>query len=226
MKVLISEVYKNYKLQNLLYVWYFLRSATLRGLYNTLALLRDEVRFEKKYGIESARMKKSDSKEHYHYQGASYRVLFKIFDYLKKEYNDYFFCDIGCGKGRVLYLATRFGYKNVCGIELDEDLLKVAETNLQRAKAAELTIRLVHTNALAFNFPNEKSIYFLFNPFNEDVLKQVVDKILAQSSAQTIFVYMNPIHRAVFDQLDTLTPIHTIKTRFYTEAIIYERRLN
>ena len=45
---------------------------------------------------------------------------------------DYALVDIGCGKGRVLMMATEYAFPEIMGVELDPGLARVARKNLSR----------------------------------------------------------------------------------------------
>lgn len=205
------------------YVYYFFRSVFLRGLFNTLRLLRAESVYEKKFRIKTASIKKSNSKEYFHYQGAGYLVLLRIFSEIMKETKEYSFVDIGCGKGRAVFVAEYSGYNKLYGIELDEELVKEAVNNkgLYPFKRKESDINFIHANALEYTYKNEPTVYFLFNPFNENVLNKVVDRISNSSTSEAWFVYMNPLYPLPFVKKQ-ITRVKTIKTRFYKEAIIFK----
>ena len=87
-------------------------------------------------------------------------------------------------------------------------------------RRAESVIRLVNVNAVEFEYQNEPAVYFLFNPFNGDVLKQVLFKIVQNTMSETYIIYMNPKFAMVFAELG-IKKHRVYKTRFYTEAIIY-----
>jgi SAM-dependent methyltransferase len=49
---------------------------------------------------------------------------------------DYCFVDLGCGKGRVVLMASGYRFRAVRGIELNADLVRVARRNLRRWRRA------------------------------------------------------------------------------------------
>jgi len=206
-----------------LYLYYFFRSVLLRGLFNTLSLLRAEALYERKFGIKTATIKKSDSAEFFHYQGASYKVILRLLSEILEETKTFDFVDIGCGKGRVLFVAEYCGYKRLTGIELDEELINEAETNLQQYKLRKNSseIHFAHQNALDYCYEDEPTVYFLFNPFNESVLGKVLDKIRYSTTSETWIIYMNPMYPRPFEQRG-ISCFKEIKTRFYKEAFIYK----
>lgn len=213
-------------MQSLLYVYYSLRSVLLRGLLNSLKLLKGEISNERKFGIHTASIKKSESKEFFHYQGAGYIILFRIFKIIE-TYSKYKFVDIGCGKGRAVFVAERSGFKSLTGFDLDEQLIEIAQKNLDEfyRRRKDSKINFLVANALDYNYESNPTVYFLFNPFNEEVLQKVLERILAQNTEEAIFIYMNPLYPKPFFTKD-FQLLHTIKTRFYTEALIFKKVRN
>lgn len=206
----------------IIYLYYFFRSVFLRGLFNTLKLLTAEISFEKKFGIKTSVIKRSASKEFFNYQGAGYNVLLRIFSEISETTKGFDFVDIGCGKGRAVFVAEYCGYDQLTGIELDEELIKDASRNteLYVFKRKESSINFIHVNALEYEYKNKPTIYFLFNPFNEEIMKKVLNRIVALSSSETWFVYMNPLYPKPFKEKG-IPCIKEIKTRFYKEAFIF-----
>ncbi len=205
-----------------IYIYYFFRSVALRGLINTIRLGGAEAKNEKEYGISTSSIKKSDSTEFFHYQGSGYLVLFRIFEYMAPQTKHFDFVDIGCGKGRPIFVAEHYGYNNLTGIELDKELIDAANENLKNYTLKRKTsqIRFIHANALEYNYQNIPTVYFLFNPFNEDVLKRVLEKIIMSTTSETRIVYMNPMYKQAFSE-NKFEVVTEIKTKRYLEAIIY-----
>ena len=206
-----------------IYLYYFFRSVFLRGLFNSLRLLRAESFYEKRFGIKTAKIKKSNSIEFFHYQGASYQQLIRILTDLFPLTKECDFVDIGCGKGRAIFVAESTGYNHLTGFELDDSLLLEALENLKiyPLKRKESQIEFKHANALNYSYKNARTLYFLFNPFNEDVLRKVIHKIKKESASETWFIYMNPQYPAPFKEAG-MQLVKKFKTRFYTEAAIYK----
>lgn len=205
-----------------IYFRYFLNSVRLRGLKNTLILLRQEMKYDTFFGINTKKISSKQTDEYYHYQGSSYFALFKVFEEIKKYKDEFDFFDIGCGKGRALIVAEYYGFKKLCGIDLDSDLIESAESNVKKRKykkpETEFTIQTA--NALQFKYMNTPTIYFLFNPFGKQVLFEVVQKIMEQNNGNKKFVYLNPKHKEVFEELG-FKKEKEIKTNKYLEAIVY-----
>lgn len=209
------------------YLYYFIRSVYYRGFLNTLHLLRSEWRGDKRYGINTQAVANTrESKGNYHYQGASYLVVEQLFQKLWEQYPNYMVYDIGCGKGRVLFVAERFGFTHLKGIDLDATLLEVAKLNLQKyvRQNAHAQFQFVAQNALQLEIPDAPCIYFLFNPFSDEVLRPVLHRIKANASKPCVFVYMNPRFEMCFQEAGFQRK-ETLYTERYKEAVIYTHHL-
>jgi SAM-dependent methyltransferase len=180
------------------------------------------VYFERRYGIRTTGFKTSQSVKYHHYQAAAYSVLKRVFNEIKPLTTGYAFYDIGCGKGRVLFMAAETGYKKLYGIELDASLMEEAKQNLKSQLIKEMApkIHFEQKNVLEYTFENQSSVYFLFNPFNAEVMKGFVDRVLSSNKQGCYFVYMNPLFSKVFENKGI--QVHkVIRSFLYTEAIIY-----
>ncbi|HTB05399.1 MAG TPA: hypothetical protein VK806_00505 [Bacteroidia bacterium] len=111
------------------------------------------------------------------YQSVHYKWLITIFDHLPVHEKDVF-CDFGCGKGRTLFYASYRGFKSIIGIELRSSLYKIALNNLKTFKKKKATDEIViyHGDVLEYKLP-EITVYYLFNPFGVNTLRQVINNI-------------------------------------------------
>jgi SAM-dependent methyltransferase len=79
------------------------------------------------------------------------------------------FVDLGCGKGRALYLASRYqNFSQIIGVEMESKLLAKAGENLKKAKIKKC--RLENVEASKYILPEMKSMVYFFNPFGPKVL--------------------------------------------------------
>ncbi|MEL7004345.1 MAG: class I SAM-dependent methyltransferase [Bacteroidota bacterium] len=88
------------------------------------------------------------------------------------SYSDYSFIDIGAGMGRAAFLAARYDFKEVIGVELSEKLHNIAVDNYSKVKLntnLRSDITFINQNALEFDFPLTNSVYFFYWPFEEPV---------------------------------------------------------
>lgn len=206
-----------------IHFYYILRSLILRGPLNSFRLFSNEAKYEKQFKIHTSDFIRSASSEYFHYQGASYLVLVRLFKELDERIKSFRFIDIGSGKGRVVFVAEHFGFNDLTGIELNEKLVLEANQNLKSyvSKRDASHIQFITANALDFEYGNIPVLYFLFNPFNAVILKKVLEKIRATSTQETWFIYMNPLYKDVFKDTG-IQEVKRLKSGLYTEAIIYK----
>ena len=166
------------------------------------------------------------SKEFFHYQGAGYLTLMRIFSEIYKETIGFDFLDIGCGKGRAVFVAEYFGYNELTGIDFDAELLNDARANMNvyPFKRVESKIHFIYANAIEYQYQNKPTVYFLFNPFNEDVMCKVIDRIMALAHSECWFVYMNPLYLKPFEERG-IEWYKEFKTGFYREAIVFRLKI-
>lgn len=207
----------SFQMNYFLIVYYFFRSLFLRGIRNTFKIINYESKAEKKYNIQTTGFKVSRSKDFFHYQGANYWVLEQLIRESLTILPDASFTDIGCGKGRVCFVAEKVGYKKVIGIDLDAELIQNAIDNGHKINSH---VEFINCNALDYNFNNREAVYFLFNPFSESILKQVLIKIKENSHSKTLIIYMNPTQEKVFTSLN-MKPFKQVRTKRYLEANYY-----
>ena len=90
------------------------------------------------------------------------------------------FVDVGCGKGRVLLLASHYGFDEVLGLEISPSLTDIARQNANnfknRARGCS-PIRVECTNVLDYKLTGAESVLFLYSPFGYEVTKQFVENL-------------------------------------------------
>ncbi|WP_263370460.1 class I SAM-dependent methyltransferase [Granulicella cerasi] len=113
------------------------------------------------------------------------------------------FVDIGCGKGRVLMLASEFPLQRIVGVELSPALVKDANENLRqwrlRPHACE-QIEARVADVLEFPLPEGPTLLYLYNPFEAELFARWVQSLqpaLASRTAPLHVMYMNPRHEAL-----------------------------
>ena len=92
----------------------------------------------------------------------------------------YSFVDLGAGMGRGLLLAAEMHFREVVGIELNPELVRIAEKNVaawQASWRALCPMRIFTEDATEFEFPGNPCVLFLFNPFGATVLRRTIKRI-------------------------------------------------
>lgn len=112
---------------------------------------------------------------------------------LPRPLSDYTFVDLGCGKGRTLLLAGKYGFHKAVGVEFALELASIADNNL-RNSAVNFPggAAIVHQDASSFAFPEGPMVVYLYNPFGAKVFETVLSNLvehLRKSSAGCFIVY-------------------------------------
>src|SRR6476620_945072 len=149
-------------------------------------MIRQEIRGEKKYGLNSTgadeltgiKKKGIDISHTTIYMHASYDLMETLFNHIQNKQLRHF-TDIGCGKGRAMAVAAHYNFKMLTGIDISEDFLQDARRNLEHIRSSfpSLIYELIAGNALDFEIPADTDCIFLFNPFDETVMREVIKHI-------------------------------------------------
>ena len=138
------------------------------------------------------------------YQATRVVPLKRLFKDLNLPKN-HVFIDIGSGKGRVLLIAADYGFKKIKGIEFSKSLCAKAENNILRfrkKKKVATEIAIINIDAKDYQFEDDESVFFLFNPFDDIILKEVLDNIyisLKRHKRQIWMIYANAVHKNLIE---------------------------
>jgi SAM-dependent methyltransferase len=127
------------------------------------------------------------------YRTSSERFIGYLIEQLRINYQEYDFVDIGCGKGRVLLVASNFPFRSICGIELSQLAFQIAEKNIRTYRSIDrkcFNIHIRNLDARDFEPDVANTVYYFFEPFDTDVLKAVVTKLASKlrGRGKTIYV--------------------------------------
>jgi SAM-dependent methyltransferase len=115
------------------------------------------------------------------------------------NFRDYTFLDLGSGKGRTLLMASDYPFRRIVGVELLPSLHEIAQENLRKYKSESqkcFALEAICADATTFSFPEEPLVIFLFNPFPESGMRQVIANLgeSLQKHRRPVFVlYHNPL---------------------------------
>lgn len=131
------------------------------------------------------------------YEASDYTLISRSLNEVKSGRGDVVFLDYGCGKGRTAVLAAMQPFHRVIGIDLDQSLLDIAQSNIDRARRRLKCddVSLIHADATAFEVPDDVNVIFMFNPFIGDVMKQVIDRIqesLSRADRYLTLIFLYP----------------------------------
>lgn len=117
------------------------------------------------------------------------------------DLQSYTFIDLGSGKGRALLLGAMYPFARIVGVEVQPGLDAIARENIERfADGAQRChqIESLCADAREYAFPPTPIVLYLFNPFPDYVLRDVLANLVssARSAPRPIYV----IYNAPFEQ--------------------------
>lgn len=133
------------------------------------------------------------------YQPSSVRLIRKMVSASGVDPSLYTFVDLGCGRGRALAIAAKLGFREVVGIELSANL---AHDALVLARTLK-NVSVVVGDAAEYRFPEGPLFVFLYNPFNEEILRKVVGNL-----PPCIVAYANSTHAQEFSSFSLIARGH------------------
>jgi SAM-dependent methyltransferase len=120
---------------------------------------------------------------------------------------DYTFLDIGCGKGRVLMLASGAPFQRIVGVELSPALTAIAERNMAKWRVQWSTaphlcanIDILNVDALAAPIPDSPVVLYIYNSFNLYVMLPLLQRLQALALARSTpidLIYAKPQQAAL-----------------------------
>jgi len=95
-------------------------------------------------------------------------------------YEQYNFIDYGCGKGRVLLVASEFPFRKIVGLEFAPSLAETAQRNLETYRGRNVKCRNIEVlviDATTYDLPPEPAVLYFFSPFAGSVMDKVIRNI-------------------------------------------------
>jgi SAM-dependent methyltransferase len=111
----------------------------------------------------------------YQYLASSWLMLEALFRKLDIG-EDEVFADLGSGMGRVIYMAARWPFKRVIGVERSEQLNEVARANIERNRGRLRCqdIEIVATDVRGWEIPDDLTLVYIYKSFTATVLQSLV----------------------------------------------------
>lgn len=149
------------------------------------------------------------------YAGISPSVLTQALSNLPFPLEKFTFVDVGCGKGRALFVASEFPFRRLLGVELATDLCTAAWSNLASDPEWASRITVVNEDATAVTYPDGPLLVFLFHPFLAPVLRRALanlERQLRRSPREAYLLYgRNPHYTEVLKRFPFLHEIAETK---------------
>ena len=162
------------------------------------------------------------------YEPCSYPRFRRVMAMVPERPERLTFVDIGSGKGRQLMAASLHGFPRAVGVEFSPTLHECADENMadfMLRKRAKTIINLENVDATRYTLPGEACLLFLFNPFQEPVVRKFLDSIKAQVDGRTEPLYVAYVHPTVREAFEESGMFDLIATKPWpTDAVIYRLR--
>jgi len=187
----------------------------LRGLSSAQRRQRraDE-QFDRRWGTDTAGtrsvgslgVESEDSHRLHGYQAAQQDIVDEILAAIPDGPEGFTFIDYGSGKGRVLLMAALHPFRSVIGIEIAEEMHRIAEANIAHfatvAPVACKDISSLCRDARAFDPPETPLIAYFYNPCHGEILRPMVETIERSHAARPRpiwAVYIEPLYPEAFE---------------------------
>lgn len=119
--------------------------------------------------------------------------------------------DIGCGKGKAMYLMSCFPFRKIQGYDLSEELVRIANANFQ--KLGLKNCEAFQADAMEFTEYDDFNYFFIFNSFPREVFEIMMEhlmKSMERRPRKVRFIYLNPV---CHDYMEVHTPFRLIYKR-------------
>jgi len=109
------------------------------------------------------------------------------------------FFDYGCGKGKVIYIASKYNFSKLGGVELSPKIVNIAKKNMAHLKINNVDI--IGGDAREYTDIDEYDVFYFYNPFPAVVMDVVLENIKAsyyRNQRKISLIYFNPVHERCF----------------------------
>ena len=138
------------------------------------------------------------------YQPSEPVLFHQILNSMPVAVDGFTFIDLGSGKGRTLLMASEYPFRRIIGVEILAELNEIAQQNIVRYRSERQKCFAIESHAgdaRSFEFPREALVLYLFNPFPEYVLREVLANLhrsVAAVPRKIYVIYHNLVHENVF----------------------------
>lgn len=139
------------------------------------------------------------------YQPTTQKRMVAMFANLPQDLNDFTFVDFGSGRGRVLLFASGMNFRQVIGVEFSEELHTSATENIACSKHVRRcqNVQPILADATKFHIPDGPLVLYFFDPFRDEVMKQVllnIKEAYLSSPRKMYLMYLAPVHEAMVSE--------------------------
>ena len=130
-------------------------------------------------------------------EGSQYQpssdLLFFVLKRLKPGNKDCII-DIGCGKGRAMWIMSKFDFKKISGYDISKELVVIANENFKKLNLHNCVA--VDGDASTYSLYDEYNYFYISNPVPETLFRKMLNLIyesLERRPRRAIMIYMNPV---------------------------------
>lgn len=84
--------------------------------------------------------------------------------------------DLGCGKGKAMYLMSKFPFKEIKGYDLSKELVSIANENFEKLKIPQC--RAVVSDATVYKEYDDFNYIYIFNSFPQEIFEIMMGNLL------------------------------------------------
>lgn len=120
-------------------------------------------------------------------------LLFFVLKRLKPNSGDRII-DIGCGKGRSMYIMSKFDFATIFGYDISTDLVIIANQNFYKLKLNKCIAE--YGDAANYSKYDDYNYFYISNSVPEHVFRKMLDNIycsLDGKPRKAFMIYMNPV---------------------------------
>lgn len=154
------------------------------------------------------------------YEPTPHLVLQWTMELLPKDFPNWTFIDVGAGRGRVMATAARHAFRRVLGIEIAAELRRDARrylASLPDGLVKSDDVAVIDADAATFDRPAGPCVFFLYNPFNERVLRKFIRNLVESNGRRSdpiLFAYYHPKQSHVMSEFPEIRKLQLpLKTR-------------
>lgn len=167
-------------------------------------LARETRQFEKVHGLELAKFTElrdltvdgTNVKFGYPYGPTPPRAMPLLLENFGRDHSQTTFVDLGSGKALPMLLASHANFKKIVGVEFAIELHEIAMRNVAKYSSPKQKckdLELIHGDALDYEFPDSDLLVYLCNPFADNILRQIINKLIqlrARTGRNISIVYL------------------------------------
>jgi SAM-dependent methyltransferase len=124
------------------------------------------------------------------------------------QHAQFSFVDLGCGKGRVVLVASELDFRRIVGVDISAELCKIARQNVAAFEPASRRcsdIQIENVDATRFEFPPDNLLIHLYHPFSPELTYGILERLgaeLRERPRQVVVAYL--LYTAAVDEVEAM----------------------